>query len=127
MNAPKFFRCSHCGNLYMAVEDRRVPVMCCGEKMQELNANTTDAAQEKHVPVIGVEGNIVKVKIGSAPHPMTEEHHIAWVWLQTDKTGHLQYLNHTGAPEAVFTIADDETVLEAYEYCNLHGLWKAQA
>ena len=79
----KFYICKHCGNIIAFAEDKGVPVVCCGEKMSELVPGTTDAAQEKHVPVIEVDGNLVTVKVGEVEHPMLEEHHIAWIALET--------------------------------------------
>lgn len=127
MMKTRFFRCNHCKNIILMVEDKGVPVVCCGEKMQELKANTSDGATEKHVPVVTVEGNKVKVFVGEVAHPMLEEHHIAWIYLETTKGGQIKYLDHTGSPEAEFVLADDEKLVAAYEYCNLHGLWKHEA
>lgn len=79
----KFYVCKHCGNIIAYTKNTGVPVMCCGEKMQELVPNTTDAAQEKHVPVIVQDKNKVIVRIGSVPHPMAEEHFIEWICLHT--------------------------------------------
>lgn len=124
MKAPKFFKCNHCGNIIMKVEDKGVPVMCCGEKMAELVANTSDGAGEKHVPVVEGNGKEVKVVVGEVEHPMIEAHHIAWIYLHTNQGGQLKYLDHTGKPVAVFALAEGEEVIAAYEYCNLHGLWK---
>ena len=126
MKEPRFFKCNHCKNIIVMVEDKGVPVMCCGEKMQEMKANTSDGAMEKHVPVVTVEGSKVKVFVGDVEHPMLEEHHIAWIYLHTNQGGQLKYLDHTGAPEAVFALAEGEEVVAAYEYCNLHGLWKKE-
>ena len=120
----KFYVCQHCGNIVTFVEDKGVPVMCCGQKMTEMVPNTTDAAQEKHVPVVVQDGQQVKVSVGSAEHPMMEEHYIQWICLETKKGSQCKYLKPGEKPEAVFTLADDELVA-AYEYCNLHGLWKA--
>jgi superoxide reductase len=92
--------------------------------MGELKANTTDAAQEKHVPVAEVSGNQVTVKVGSVVHPMTEQHLITWIYLQTEKGGQRKKLAAGEAPEAVFTLHDDKPVA-VYAYCNLHSLWKA--
>lgn len=126
MKAPRFFKCNHCKNIIVMVEDKGAPVMCCGEKMQEMKANTSDGASEKHVPVVQVEGSKVKVSVGEVAHPMLEEHHIPWVYLHTNQGGQLKYLDHTGAPEAVFALAEGEEVIAVYEYCNLHGLWKKE-
>ena len=88
----KFYICAHCGNIIAKVKDAGVPVMCCGQKMDELVPGTVDASVEKHVPAFTVEGNIVKVKVGSVEHPMAEEHYIEWVSLQTkqgnQRSGH---------------------------------------
>ena len=108
------------------VEDKGVPVFCCGQKMTELKANTSDGATEKHVPVVTVDGNVVKVVVGDVAHPMLEEHHIAWIVLETNQGVQRKYLDHTGAPEAVFVLAEGEKAVAAYEYCNLHGLWKKE-
>ena len=94
--------------------------------MHKLEANTTDAAQEKHVPVIQVEGNLVTVKVGSAVHPMTEEHLISWISLQTKQGNQRKALSAGQEPKAEFMICDGDEVVAAYAYCNLHGLWKAE-
>ena len=123
-----FFICEHCGNLITFVENKGVPVMCCGQKMTELVPNTTDAAGEKHVPVFTVEGTRVHVKVGEVAHPMLPEHHIAWVALQTAKGLQIKYLPVDGAPEAEFQLCCEQDKVEAvYAYCNLHGLWKKEA
>ena len=122
----KFFLCKHCGNMIGLIHDGGVPMMCCGEKMVELVPNTTDAAQEKHVPVFTVEGNKVVVNVGSVDHPMVPEHWIQWVYLETDKGGHRRVLNAGEKPNAEFLLAEDEKPMAVYEYCNLHGLWMAK-
>ena len=122
----KFFVCKHCGNMIGLLHDAGVPMMCCGEKMVELVPNTTDAAQEKHVPVATVEGNKVVVNVGSVDHPMLDEHWIQWVYLETDKGGHRKVLNPGEKPNVVFALTEDEKPLAVYEYCNLHGLWVAK-
>ena len=122
----KFFVCKHCGNMIGLLHDAGVPMMCCGEKMVELVPNTTDAAQEKHVPVATVEGNKVVVNVGSVDHPMVAEHWIQWVYLETDKGGHRKVLNPGEKPNVVFALTEDEKPVAVYEYCNLHGLWVAK-
>lgn len=121
----KFFRCNHCGNSIVKIKDSSVPVVCCGENMQELVPGTTDAAVEKHLPVYEVNGSSVSVTVGSVLHPMLPEHSINWICLQTNKGFQLKYLNPGEEPKAVFALADGEKVEAVYEYCNLHGLWKA--
>ena len=119
----KLLKCMHCGNLVTMVEDKGVPIVCCGEKMTELKPNTEDAAQEKHVPVVEVSGNTVTVKVGSVEHPMTEPHYIAHIFLETNKGVLRKDLTPSDKPEAVFALAEGETAVAAYEYCNLHGFW----
>ena len=121
----KFYRCEHCGNIVEFVESSGVPVVCCGEPMKELVPGTTDAAVEKHVPVVNVEGNVVKVEVGEVEHPMLEEHYIGFVAIET-KNGAVQkkYLNPGEKPVAEFVLAEGDELVAAYEYCNLHGLWK---
>ena len=121
----KFYICAHCGNIIAYVKNSGVPVMCCGEKMQEIVPGTTDASLEKHVPVYTVEGNKVLVKVGAVTHPMQEEHYIQWISLQTKQGNQRKVLKPTDAPEACFCLCDGDEVEAVYEYCNLHGLWKA--
>ncbi len=122
--ATKFYKCRHCGNVIVKIVDSKVPVVCCGEKMEELVANTVDASTEKHVPVVTrLEGNRIKVEVGSVAHPMLPEHHIAFIYVETDQGG-IQ-VNLKDKPEAVIALGD-ATPLAVYEYCNLHGLWKVE-
>lgn len=125
MNSQKFFRCKHCGNLIGLINNAGVPMMCCGEQMEELVPNTTEAATEKHIPVVTVNGDTVTVKVGSAAHPMTEEHHIEFIYLHTEKGGQRKCLTVGNEATATFKLVDDKA-LEVFEYCNLHGLWKAE-
>jgi superoxide reductase len=120
----KFYICEKCGNIVGMIHNGGVPMMCCGQKMTKLEAGVVEASHEKHIPVVTVEGNTVRVNVGSVTHPMSEEHHIAWIYLQTNRGGQRKCLDVTGAPEVVFALAD-ETPVAVYAYCNLHGLWKA--
>ena len=79
----KFYRCAHCGKIIAVVKETGVPIMCCGEAMKEIVPGTSDGALEKHVPVYEVKDGKVTVTIGSVAHPMTEEHYIEWVSLET--------------------------------------------
>ncbi len=118
----KFYICKHCGNIIGMVNNAGVPIVCCGEPMEELIANSTDASQEKHVPVVKVDGDTVTVEIGSAAHPMLPEHYIEWVYLLTENGGQRKALKPGQDPKTVFALSDDKA-LAAYAYCNLHGLW----
>lgn len=125
--AQKFYKCAHCGNIIAFVEDKGVPVMCCGQKMEEMVPGTTDAAQEKHVPVITVEGSKVTVSVGEVEHPALEEHYIQWISIETKEGNQRKVLKPGEAPKAVFALSEGDELIAAYEYCNLHGLWKAEA
>ena len=94
-------------------------------KLSEVNPNTTDAAQEKHVPVITINGNNVDVVIGSVEHPMLEEHYITGIYLETKQGGQFKRLAPGEAPKASFVLSEGDEVVAAYEHCNLHGTWKA--
>jgi superoxide reductase len=122
----KVLKCKHCGNMVKMIEDKGVPVVCCGEPMTVLEPNTTDAALEKHVPVVTVEGSKVTVAVGSVEHPMLPEHYITSVFLETNQAVHEKYLAAGEKPEAVFALNEGEEVVAAYEYCNLHGFWKKE-
>lgn len=120
----KFYKCEHCGNVIEIVTDKEVTPSCCGVAMQELIPNSLDASNEKHVPVIEENDNKVIVKIGEVAHPMSEEHYIEWILIHTDRGVQRKYLRPNTPPTAEFALLDDEIVLSAYAYCNLHGLWK---
>lgn len=121
----RFFICEHCGNMIAMVKDKGVPVMCCGQKMTELIPGTSDGAVEKHVPVYKTAGNKVVVTVGEVEHPMTAEHNIEWVSIQTKFGNQRKQLPVDGAPKACFAICEGDEVEAVYAYCNLHGLWKA--
>lgn len=121
----KFFKCPTCGKMISIMNDVKVPTICCGKPMEEVVANSTDGAKEKHVPVFEVKDNIVTVTVGSINHPMMEEHHIEWIMLATNLGRQRKVLNPLGEPRASFALLPGEEVLEVYEYCNLHGLFKA--
>ena len=126
MAGRKFFICKHCGNIVGMIHDAGVPLVCCGEEMSELVANTTDGAQEKHVPVVTVTGSTVHVAVGSVEHPMLDAHYIQWIYLETEQGGQRKALKPGGKPAATFILTEDDKPVAAYEYCNLHGLWMAK-
>ena len=120
----KFYKCNYCGNIVVNVlENESNPI--CSEVMTELVPKTADSSVEKHVPVVEVEGNLVKVIVGSTLHPMAEEHSIQWIALETEQGSQIKYLKPGQEPVATFSLTPGDKVVAAYEYCNLHGLWKA--
>ena len=121
----KFYRCKHCGQIVTIVKKTGVPVVCCGEPMEELVPGTSDGAYEKHVPVWTVEGDKVVVEVGSVAHPMLEAHYIEWIALETAAGVQIKHLKPGEEPKRCFRICEGDEVKAVYEYCNLHGLWKA--
>jgi superoxide reductase len=122
MNGKKFYICRHCGNMVGMLHNSGVPIICCGEKMEELVPNTVEASGEKHIPAVTVENGVVSVSVGSVLHPMLPEHSIQWIYLQTENGGMRRALNPGDEPKASFNTGDARPVA-VYAYCNLHGLW----
>lgn len=120
----KFYICAHCGKIIAIVKETGVPVICCGEKMSEIIPSTTDASQEKHIPTYKVDNNKVFVNVGSVEHPMTDEHYIEWISLQTSSGNQRKFLKPGDKPEICFAICDGDKIEAIYAYCNLHSLWK---
>lgn len=121
--ATKIFRCNHCGNIITHLTNSGVPVVCCGEKMVELVPNITDAATEKHVPDVKVDGKKVIVTVGSVEHPMVEEHFIEWILVETKQGVQVKWLKAGQKPTHEFVLSEGDELVAVYEYCNLHGLW----
>ena len=116
------YKCEVCGNIVEVLHTGAGELVCCGKPMKLMKASTTDAATEKHVPVVAKIAGGINVKIGGVPHPMEEKHYIEWVEIMADGKAYRQYLAPGQAPEAIFPVEAAEVV--AREYCNLHGLWK---
>ena len=121
----KFYICKHCGNIVAMVKASGAPISCCGQKMTEIEAGTTDASVEKHVPVVEVKDGKVLVTVGTVAHPMAPEHYIERIDLCTDKGSQRKQLNPGDKPQACFALCEGEKVETAYAYCNLHSLWKS--
>ncbi len=121
-----FYKCEHCGNMIAHIYDSGVRCVCCGEEMKPVVPNTSDGAGEKHVPVITVDGQTVTVTVGSVEHPMLDAHYIQWIMLETKEGRQRKTLKPGEKPVAVFALTETDSVVAAYEYCNLHGLWKTE-
>ncbi|SER46042.1 desulfoferrodoxin family protein [Lachnobacterium bovis] len=120
-----FYKCDLCGNFITFLTDKTAATpVCCGEEMKEIVANTVDAAKEKHVPDVTVDGNKVVVKVGSVEHPMQDNHYIQFIIVETTNGYQKKDLKPGEKPEAEFVLAEGEKPVAVYEYCNLHGLWK---
>jgi superoxide reductase len=117
------YKCGVCGNMVEVLNVGGGTLVCCGQEMNLLTENTTDAAKEKHVPIIEKTPDGVKISIGAVAHPMLPEHHIEWIQLIADGKACRQFLNPGDKPEVIFHVKAEE--VSAREYCNLHGLWKA--
>jgi len=119
----QIYRCEKCGNMVEVIGAGAGTLVCCGQNMTLLAENTTDAATEKHVPVVEPADGGIRVKVGSVPHPMQEDHWIEWIELIADGRSYRQFLQPGQAPEAFFSIQASQYTVR--EHCNLHGLWKA--
>lgn len=121
----KFYLCRHCGNQVGMIHDAGVPLVCCGEKMEALVPNTTEASGEKHLPIVTLEGDVLHVSVGSAEHPMLSAHYIEWIYVQTEHGGQRRALRPEDAPRVSFCLGGERAVA-VYAYCNLHGLWMTE-
>lgn len=127
MNYPAFFTCKdEIGILGLITGDKKEMLKCLGEHFKELDPSESEGAGEKHVPCVKVNGSSVTVQVGIIFHPMTEEHSIGWIYLETSTGGHLRFLSPNQEPSAEFALAPEEKVVSAYAYCNLHGFWKSE-
>lgn len=122
-----FYKCSECGAIITDIKECHCPCkyVCCDKQMTLLTANTVDAAVEKHVPVIESSGNVVTIKVGEVVHPMIDEHYIEFIALETTKGSYLRKLKPGEEATVKFTL-DNEEIVKAYAYCNLHGLWSSK-
>ena len=121
----QFFICNHCGNIIAMIKDNGVPIKCCGENMLEITVGTNDGAAEKHIPVYKINGEMVTVSVGEAEHPMTTEHYIDWVCLETEDGFQLKKLNQSMPPHISFSISKGDNIKAVYAFCNQHSLWKS--
>ena len=121
----KFFKCKKCGKIVALIKASACGTFCCDEEMAELVAGTTDAAVEKHVPVVTVNGGFIDVTVGSVAHPMEEKHFIEWIAVESEQGVQIKHLKPGQEPKASFALAAMDKFVQAYAYCNLHSLWKA--
>ena len=125
------YYCKHCKNLVVSINDSGVPMKCCGENMTLLVPNTEDGAKEKHIPVASIEDDKLLVKVGCVEHPMTEDHYIEWIAMETPHGFFVKYLKPGTKPEKVFPLIQGCDACKTakktiYAYCNLHGLYSTE-
>lgn len=120
----KFYICMHCGNIVAMIRDSGVPLVCCGENMHEIKPGTTEASGEKHIPVYEVKDGIVHVTVGSVEHPMTQQHYIQWICLETEHGIQFANLRPDDEPRAKFALCEGDEVRSVYAFCNQHNLWR---
>lgn len=121
---PKYYICETCNKIITTLKDAPVPTMCCGTAMKELVPGEVDAAQEKHVPVVKVDGKKITVTVGEVTHPMLEEHFIEWISIISKEGSQVKALKPGDEPKAVFALSEDDEFVSAFAYCNMHGSWK---
>lgn len=119
----QFYKCLNCDDVALKLGKRDALLSCCDERMKKLIPGEVDAATEKHVPILHRDGNKIEVKVGEVEHPMTEEHFIEWIVVETETGFMTAYLTPKDKPEATFYT--EENVVNVFAYCNLHGLWKS--
>lgn len=118
----EIYKCGKCGNIVEVIHEDAGDLACCGQPMELLEEKTKDEGMEKHVPVIEKTENGFRVKVGSVPHPMEENHFIEWIQVIAGGKSYRKFLKPGDKPEAEFCIKAEK--VEAREYCNVHGLWK---
>lgn len=122
----KFYMSENYSNIITKLTSNGAPILVDGKELTLIQPGAIDAAVEKHVPAVSVEGNLVRVNVGEVNHPMTPEHYIPWVALETSHGAQVRWLQPTDAPSVSFLLAEGEEVKVVYAYCNLHGLWQKE-
>lgn len=121
----RFFICNHCGNTIAMITDNGVPIKCCGENMKEIKSESSDGAPEKHIPIYKIDGKTITISVGETEHPMTPEHYIDWVCLESENGFQFKKIKSYMSPEVSFSLTEDDKLKNVYAFCNLHSLWKA--
>jgi superoxide reductase len=119
----EIYKCNICGNIVEMTHTGEGQLVCCGQPMELIKEKTQDEGQEKHVPIIEKVDNKIKIKVGSTPHPMEENHYIEWIEIIADDKIYREFLKPGTEPEAEFEITTENITIRSY--CNVHGLWKS--
>ncbi len=122
----RILKCQKCDNMVLELIKKPCNLMCCNDELVEVVPKTIDTGKEKHLPAVKVDGKKVEIKVGEIPHPMQDVHFINLIILETSKTVHVTKLTPNDEPVTSFMMTEDEKPLNAYEYCNIHGLWKTE-
>jgi superoxide reductase len=124
----QIYKCEVCGNIIEVLHGGQGDLVCCGQNMKLFEEKQgADEGKEKHVPVIEAIDGGVKVKVGSNPHPMEEKHYIEWIELCVGDQCLYRMLKPGDEPVATFCVKGLSGPMKAREFCNLHGLWAAEA
>ncbi|MDA3837391.1 MAG: desulfoferrodoxin [Candidatus Delongbacteria bacterium] len=121
----QIYKCAMCGNIVDVLHEGPGELVCCGQSMSLIEANSVDAANEKHVPIIEKTEKGIIVKVGEVDHPMADEHYIEWIEVTNGAYSQKKYLKPGEKPQAEFFVPFNENLV-ARSYCNLHGLWKSK-
>ncbi len=122
----RFYKCQTCGQMVMKIKNTGASLICCGKPMLEIEPMTSkdEMMNEKHIPEYAYLNNVLRVWVGEIPHPMTDEHYIEWILVETNKGYHMKKLKVDRSAEATFKLEEDEKPLAIYTYCNIHSLWE---
>lgn len=127
MNHPSFFIDKDRRDILCAITGEKDGILSrINGQFEELDPSKAEGAGEKHLPSVTVNGSAVKVEVGTVHHPMTEEHSIGWIYLETNHGGQVKFLSPDQEPVAEFSLTADDSPVAAYAYCNLHGFWKTE-
>ena len=120
----QIYRCDICGNIVLVMHSGVGELVCCGQAMRLLKGRTEEGGYEKRLPVVEMAEGMVRVKVGSIPHPMEGNHLIEWIEVETEGEAMVKFLKPGERPEAIFKT--DEEIVRVRAYCNLHGLWRKE-
>ena len=120
----KLYRCKKCGQIVEVIKDTGVPLVCCGETMEELTPKIIEEGlTEKHLPIYEIHDGSVTINVGSTLHPMLSNHYIEWILLVTNKGCQKVCLKPGKAPTVTFRLGYNEQIKAIYAFCNIHSLW----
>ncbi|MDE6419684.1 MAG: desulfoferrodoxin [Lachnospiraceae bacterium] len=120
---PIFAACEN-AVFYLVSGEIEKALQCAKGAFTLLDSSQAKGAGEKHLPEVKKDGSRIQVRVGSVLHPMSAEHSIEWIFLETKKGGQFRRFTPDNEPTAEFAVAPDDEAVAVYAYCNLHGFWK---